>query len=229
MPRELTVYQLATVGYDEAFAAQRRLVDALALSQADEGRLILLEHPPVLTIGRSGTSANILVPAEKLAAAGVTVRETNRGGDVTYHGPGQIVGYPILPLVYHGKDVHAYLRRLEGVLIGTLACFGIPSERREGYTGVWTAQGKIASIGVAISRWVTWHGFALNVSPNLAHFGLIHPCGLVGVRIASMQSILGTAPSRAEVEEVLLKRFCAEFGFDGMKVQRALPEGEAAT
>lgn len=229
MSRPLTVYQLATVGYDEALAAQRLLVDRIAASQADEGALMLLEHPPILTIGRSGTSANILVPAEKLAAAGVTVRETNRGGDVTYHGPGQIVGYPILPLAYHGKDVHAYLRRLEGVLIGTLACFGIPSERRENYTGVWTVQGKIASIGVAISRWVTWHGFALNVAPNLEHFGLIHPCGLVGVRIASMQSILRAAPTRAEVEEVLLKRFCAEFAFDQMTVLHSIPEGGAVT
>jgi lipoate-protein ligase B len=224
MPRELTVYQLGVVGYDEALAAQRALVDRLGRSQADAGELILLEHPPILTVGRSGTSANILVPAQALAAAGVTVRETNRGGDVTYHGPGQIVGYPILPLVHHGKDVHAYLRRLEGVLMATLGEFGVASERREGYTGVWTARGKIASIGVAITRWVSWHGFALNVSPNLEHFKLIHPCGLVGARIASMQSILGAAPSRAAVEEVLLRRFCAEFGFDGMTLLRHLPE-----
>ncbi len=225
MARELTVYQLGVVPYDEALAAQRGLVEEYGRTQADAGALMLLEHPPILTIGRSGTAANILASAERLAAAGVAVRETNRGGDVTYHGPGQIVGYPILPLGHHGKDVHAYLRRLEGVLIAALGDYGIAAERREGLTGVWTPEGKIVSIGVAVSRWVTWHGFALNVDPNLEHFRLIHPCGLVGVKIASMKSLLGAAPSLTEVEGVVLKRFCAEFGFDRTRLVREMPKG----
>ena len=142
------------------------------------------------------------------------VIETNRGGDVTYHGPGQIVGYPILPLAFHGKDVHRYLRRLEAFLIAALWEYGIKAERKEGFTGVWTPTGKIASIGVAISHWVSWHGFALNVAPNLEHFKLIHPCGLVGVEITSMEKILGRAPDRREVESRLIAHFRAEFEFE---------------
>ena len=221
MSRRLTLYQLAgAVAYDDAFAFQRRLVDDYFLNPRDEGTLILLEHPPVITIGRSGGEENVLASADELAKAGVTVRETNRGGDVTYHGPGQIVGYPILPLAFHGKDVHAYLRRLEAVLIETLWEYGIKAERRDGYTGVWTPNAKIASIGVAISHWIAYHGFALNVSPNLAHFGLIHPCGIVGVAITSMEEFLGRSPDRDEVEGRLIAHFCAEFGFEDTDVGR---------
>ncbi len=214
MPRTLTIYRLGTVGYDEALAFQRELVEDFARAPRDAGALILLEHPPILTIGRSGTDQNILVPKEQLAAAGVEVRETNRGGDVTYHGPGQVVGYPILPLEHHGKDVHAYLRRIESVLMAALWEYGIKAERKEGFTGVWTPQGKIASIGVAISHWISYHGFALNVSPNMEHFRLIHPCGLVGVKMASMESVLGRRPERAEVEGRIIRHFMVEFGFE---------------
>jgi lipoate-protein ligase B len=214
MPRSLTIYQLDTVGYEDALALQKRVMAEYAQSLEDAGTLILLEHPPILTIGRSGTAKNILVSAQELQRAGVRVVETNRGGDVTYHGPGQIVGYPILPLAFHGKDVHGYLRRLEAFLIATLWEYGIKAERKEGFTGVWTPTGKIASIGVAISHWISSHGFALNVAPNLEHFKLIHPCGLVGVQITSMEKILGCAPDRREVESRLIAHFCAEFGFE---------------
>ena len=155
MPRLLTVYQLDTVGYEEALSLQKRVMAEYAESLEDAGTLILLEHPPVLTIGRSGTEKNILASSRELESAGVRVIETNRGGDVTYHGPGQIVGYPILPLAFHGKDVHRYLRRLEAFLIATLWEYGIKAERKEGFTGVWTPTGKIASIGVAITHWVS--------------------------------------------------------------------------
>jgi len=223
MPRLLTIYQLDTVGYEEALALQRRLMDEYAQNLVDAGTLILLEHPPVLTIGRSGTTKNILASSAQLERAGVRVIETNRGGDVTYHGPGQIVGYPILPLAFHGKDVHQYLRRLEAFLIAALWEYGIKAERKEGFTGVWTPAGKIASIGVAISHWVSWHGFALNVAPNLEHFKLIHPCGLVGVEITSMEKILGRAPDRREVESRLIAHFRAEFGFEESRTITLLP------
>ena len=214
MSRLLTVYQLGLVEYDEAFAFQRRLVEDFIASPDDAGALILLEHPPVITIGRSGDKANILASQPELDRAGIKVRETNRGGDVTYHGPGQVVGYPILPLVHHGKDVHAYMRRLESVLMALLWEYGIKATRRPGLTGVWTEQGKIVSIGVAISRWVSYHGFALNVAPDMGHFRMIHPCGLVGVQMASMESILGRAPDRTEVKRRLIRLFCTEFMFD---------------
>jgi lipoic acid synthetase len=223
MPRSLTIYQLDTVGYEEALALQRRVMAEYAQSLEDAGTLILLEHPPILTIGRSGTAKNILVSEQELQRAGVRVVETNRGGDVTYHGPGQIVGYPILPLAFHGKDVHSYLRRLEAFLIATLWEYGIKAERKEGFTGVWTPTGKIASIGVAISHWISSHGFALNVAPNLEHFKLINPCGLVGVKIASMEQILGVAPDRREVESRLIAHFCAEFGFEEGRTIKRMP------
>lgn len=216
MPRALAFYQLGTVGYDEALAFQRGLVDGFVRVPRDAGALIMLEHSSVLTIGRSGTEENVLVSKDRLAAAGVELRETNRGGDVTYHGPGQIVGYPIVPLEYHGKDIHKYLRQLESVIMAALWEYGIKAERKEGYTGVWTPQGKIASIGVAVSHWITYHGFALNVAPNMEHFRLIHPCGLVGVKMVSMEMLLGRAPDRAEVEERLLRHFMSEFQFDSV-------------
>ena len=223
MARELTVYQITeAVPYDEALAFQRRVVDTFSKNPRDTGALILLEHPPVITIGRSGSNANVLASEKTLAAAGVTVRETNRGGDVTYHGPGQIVGYPILPLQFHGKDVHAYLRRLEALLIATLDDYGIKAGRCAGYTGVWVEDAKVASIGVAISHWITYHGFALNLAPNLDHFKLIHPCGIAGVEITSITELLERTPDRAEVEERLIKHFCAEFGFTNAPVVNQL-------
>jgi lipoic acid synthetase len=209
----LTVYQLGQVEYQEALEFQRRLVNDYTENPRDAGSLILLEHPPVITVGRSGSEANVLVNREDLRRQGVSLFDTNRGGDVTYHGPGQIVGYPILPLAFHGRDVHKYLRRLEQVLIAALWEYGIKAEQKPGLTGVWTDKGKIASIGVAITHWVTYHGFALNVAPNLDHFKLIHPCGIVGCSVVSMESLLGKAPERPEVEERLLAHFRAEFGF----------------
>ncbi len=226
MPRTLTIYRLGTVGYDEALGFQRELVEDFTRTPRDAGALILLEHPPILTIGRGGTEQNILVPRAHLSAVGVEVRETNRGGDVTYHGPGQIVGYPILPLEHHGKDVHKYLRRIESVLMAALWEYNIKADRKEGFTGVWTPQGKIASIGIAISHWVSYHGFALNVSPNMEHFRLINPCGLVGVKMASMESILGRAPERAEVEGRIIRHFMVEFGFDAGQTMTAMRREE---
>jgi len=214
MPRPLTIYRLGTVEYEDGLALQRRVLEGHTKGPEDAGTLILLEHPPVITIGRSGTAKNILASAEELDRAGVRVIETNRGGDVTYHGPGQIVGYPILPLAFHGRDVHLYLRKLEAFLMATLWEYGIKAERKQGFTGVWTPSGKIAAIGVAIRHWVSWHGFALNVAPNLDHFKLILPCGLIGIEVASMEKILGRAPDRGEVESRLIAHFCAEFGFE---------------
>ena len=208
--------------YESAFTLQRRCVENLRVSGEDSGLLILIEHPPVLTIGRSGTDANIVVPREQLEREGVAVYESNRGGDITYHGPGQIVGYPIIPLAFHGKDIHRYMRTLEGILMDTLSDYDIPSSRKEGYTGVWTPRGKIVSIGVAVRHWITYHGFALNVAPNMAHFGLIHPCGLVGVQMACMRDFLGDAPTRCDVEDAIGRHFSKAFGFD--TVEEITPE-----
>ena len=158
------------VAYDDGQALQQRILASMIADASLSDRLILLEHAPVLTVGRGGSHENILADADRLAAEGVAIREVARGGDVTYHGPGQLVAYPLLRLGEGRRDLHRYLRDLEAVLIATLADFGIEGRRREGLTGVWVGDEKIASIGVAVKRWITWHGIALNVAPNMSHF-----------------------------------------------------------
>ena len=213
MTPQLRVSTLGLIGYDDALKRQLECVERLKTGEAStEEFLLLLEHPPIITIGRSGTSANVRVEEAELKAQGVGLREASRGGDVTYHGPGQLVGYPILRLDRHGKDVHKYMRSLEAVIIAVLKHFGIVAQRRPGLTGVWVAERKIASIGVAVTRWITYHGFALNVAPDLAHFDLIHPCGLKGVVITSMAKELARPVGVKDVEPVLIPAFAEEFG-----------------
>lgn len=170
--------------------------------------LLLLEHSPVITLGRSADRQNLLVTEELLQSRGVELYSTDRGGDITYHGPGQLVGYPILALQQGERDVRAYMRNLEGSLIRLLDTFGIEGARDEGYTGVWTANGKIAAMGVHISRWITRHGFALNVHTDLSYFDLIVPCGIVGKSVTSMQNLLERDLDLRTVSE----RYMYEFG-----------------
>ena len=198
--------------YGDAWALQRAL---LAARQADQiaDTLLLLEHPPVITIGRAGHAANILIPREALAARGVEVFEIERGGDVTYHGPGQLLGYPILNLRALDEDVVRFVRLLEATLIRVLETFGIEAARRRGYPGVWVGEAKIAAIGVAVKRKVTMHGFALNVDPDLGHFALINPCGL-GKPVTSMARLLGRHVELAEVHPAVRRAFAEVFQVD---------------
>ncbi|HEY2971934.1 MAG TPA: lipoyl(octanoyl) transferase LipB [Pyrinomonadaceae bacterium] len=206
--RKLLVRKLGRVEYNAALAVQKETELAVkAAQQADT--LLLLEHPHTLTVGRRGDSAGILMSQELLKARGVTVFETNRGGKVTYHGLGQIVGYPIINLSPDREDVHRYVRELEEVLIRTLSDFGIPAFRIEGLTGVHTARGKIAAIGVHIARWVTTHGFALNVNTDLSFFNLIIACD--GEQVTSMEDLLGHEVDMREVEDRIVTRFAEVF------------------
>ncbi|KXJ98405.1 MAG: lipoate-protein ligase B [Acidobacteria bacterium OLB17] len=173
--------------------------------------LILLEHPHTFTIGRRATNEGVLATAEVLRERGIEVFETNRGGRVTYHGIGQVVGYPIISLSPHREDVHRYVRDLEEVLIRSMADFGIEAFRIEGLTGVHTSQGKVAAIGVHIKRWVTTHGFALNVSTDLSFYNWIIACE--GEPVTSMEEILGREISLAEVEDVIVRRFREVFEY----------------
>lgn len=184
------VLQLGIVDYPAAVELQERLVDERQHDQIGD-TLVLLQHPPVLTLGRRAHRSNILAPTDELRRQGISVFETNRGGDVTYHGPGQLVGYPILRLADHGNDVHRYLRMLEQSMIALLRTYAIQGEQQPGYTGVWIGQKKIAAIGVAVRGGITMHGFALNVEPNLAHFQLINPCGYTDRPVTSMAAELG--------------------------------------
>jgi lipoyl(octanoyl) transferase len=207
----LDVRRLGRVGYADALALQRRLVEERRHDRIPD-TLLLVEHPPVLTLGVRGDGgrSHILAPAERLAALGIEVFEAGRGGDVTYHGPGQIVGYPILDLKPDRQDVHRYVRDLEEVLIRTAGDFGIAGSRVKGLTGVWVGDRKLAAIGVRISRWVTSHGFALNHATDLDHFGLIVPCGITDRGVTSMAE-LGVAADRGDVETRLVAQLCDVF------------------
>jgi len=181
----LEILAAGTVPYEEALAWQRQLAEDRIAGRLSHDVLLLLEHPPVVTLGRNSHAEHLL------QAEGIDVFEVERGGDVTFHGPGQLVGYPILDLGAYRKDLHWYLRTLEQALIDALAILDIPAERRPGFTGVWTRGRKIASIGVHVKQWVTWHGFALNVTTDLAHFDRIVPCGIQNVEMTSVQKEVG--------------------------------------
>jgi lipoate-protein ligase B len=174
--------------------------------------LLLLEHPPTITLGRNGKWDNLLVSEEMLRNRGVQCFAVDRGGDITFHGPGQLVGYPILRLGRGEQDVHRYMRNLEETLIRVLASYGIDAGRNEKYTGVWTGQGKIAAMGVHISRWITRHGFALNVNTDLSFYDLIVPCGIVGKQVSSMHSILSRSVDLGEIAGRVVEEFGAVFG-----------------
>jgi lipoyl(octanoyl) transferase len=179
--RVVEVIQAGSVPYREALAWQRRLAEERIAGRQSHDVLLLLEHPPVITLGRGSRDEHLLAPD------GVEVFEIERGGDVTYHGPGQLVGYPIINLTGYRQDLHWYLRTLEDALIRALARLGIAAERNPGYTGVWTRGRKIASIGIHVKQWVTWHGFALNVTTDLSAFNRIVPCGIPGVEMTSVE------------------------------------------
>jgi len=206
------VRRLGVVPYAEALTIQRQLVE-----DRREGRigdvLLLVEHPHVLTLGVRGDGgrSHILATDDVLARRGVEVYETGRGGDITYHGPGQIVGYPIIDLKPDRCDVHRYVRDLEEVLIRVAADYGLTAERVRGLTGVWVSGEKVAAIGVRIARWITSHGFALNVATDLDYFNLIVPCGISDRGVTSLSRLLQRHVDQAEVEDRVIQRFTDVF------------------
>lgn len=206
----MLVLNLGLESYEGAWELQRRLVKARQEERVDD-ILILLEHEPVITIGRAGDASHILASEDELQEAGIQVYRIERGGDVTYHGPGQLVGYPILYLEAHALGVSDYMHALEEVLILTLSDFGLPATRRAGIIGVWVGDGKIAALGARVERGVTYHGFALNVTPNLEHFALIVPCGLTDARVTTMELELGKPVALQLVRERLVSNFSDVF------------------
>ena len=184
--RHLLVASLGTVGYTDALELQRAAARARLDGRLDQDLLILVEHPPVVTTGRSTKDGHLLLSAANLAARGIELFDVERGGDVTFHGPGQLVGYPIIDLKRHKEDLHWYLRQVEQLLIDALAAIGIVANQNPGKTGVWTNDRKIASIGVHARQWVTWHGFALNVTTDLSYFDVMVPCGITDVVMTSV-------------------------------------------
>lgn len=209
--RQLEVRRLGRIGYENALALQKEL-EADVITERRSDYLLLLEHPHTFTIGRRSKNTGVLATAELLRNLGIEVFETNRGGKVTYHGLGQIVGYPIISLSPDREDVHKYVRDLEEVLIRTLADFQIDAFRIEGLTGVHTAEGKVAAIGVHIKRWVTTHGFALNVNTDLSYYNWIIACE--GEPVTSMDKLLDRELALAEVEERIIENFETVFAMN---------------
>jgi lipoyl(octanoyl) transferase len=236
----LHVLALGTLPYADALDLQRRIARARITGEIADDVLVLVEHPPVVTLGRSSKAHHLVASAETLAARGVELHEVERGGDVTFHGPGQLVGYPIVDLKRHTKDLHWYLRQVEAALIAAMGELGVTAGRSAGYTGVWTGDGageafaprrKLASIGVHARDWVTWHGFALNVSTTLSYFDLIVPCGIAGVDMTSVARELGRDVRVDEVAPVVARAFGRVFGLEPVAatVDALLPEAPLIT
>jgi lipoyl(octanoyl) transferase len=221
---QLLTTQLGVVPYAIALELQRDLARRRISGEIDEDLLLLLEHPPVVTLGRTAKEAHIVSSPERLRARGVEVHEVERGGDVTFHGPGQLVGYPIFDLKRHRQDLHWYLRQVEEALIVALAGTGIEAERHSGYTGVWTRGRKIASIGVHARDWVTWHGFALNVTTDLSYFDLIVPCGIQQVQMTSVARELGGDGTVDHMSALITRAFGQVFGLEPRAVTRDMLE-----
>lgn len=209
----LVVQRAGLMPYEAGLALQAELVAARKAGSIPD-TLVLLQHPPVITLGVKVRQSreHVLATDDQLRAQGIALFEAGRGGDVTYHGPGQLVGYPILDLKPDRMDAHKYVRDLEETLIGVCGDFGLAADRKQGLTGVWVGDEKVAAIGVRLSRWVTSHGFALNVSTELDHFALIVPCGISDKGVTSLSSLLGQAPPMAGVEDRVVHHICRVFG-----------------
>jgi lipoyl(octanoyl) transferase len=222
-PPRLWVVELGRVPYGEALELQRAAARGRIAGDLEQDVLLLVEHPPVVTLGRSTKASSLPLPPDAIRARGVDVHEVERGGDVTFHGPGQLVGYPIVDLKRHRKDLHWYLRQVEHGLIDALATLGIAAGRYPAYTGVWTGEGegesfaprrKIASIGVHARDWVTWHGFALNVTTALSFFDLIVPCGIHGVEMTSVTRELGRDVALDAVGRAVAESLASAFSLE---------------
>ncbi len=222
--RKLAVVDLGRCDYDTAWDIQKEVHAAILEDDDEPDRLILVEHPAVITLGRGADPQHVLFNEDYLSSQGVELRRTDRGGDVTYHGPGQIVAYPIVRLVGHRRDVHGYFRSLEQVVIELLAEYGVQAGREDGLTGVWVGDEKVCAMGVAIKRWITYHGLALNVAPNLEHFRLITPCGIADKGVTSMRELLGRDIPMAEVKGKLVRQFASEFDYQRVG-REPIPDG----
>jgi lipoyl(octanoyl) transferase len=204
------VTDLGVVPYRRAFEIQKRRVERVQAGTGDEA-LYLLEHPPVITLGRNATGSAILADADTITRRGVEIVETDRGGDVTFHGPGQLVGYPIIALEDGRKDIRRYVHDLEEVLLRALDDFGISSRRHAVHRGVWVGEKKIASLGIRIARWVTCHGFALNVSTDLDYYRLITPCGISNCEMTSIAAETGSPARMSDVKAAVVSHFADVF------------------
>ena len=210
--KDLQVLDLGRVPYEKAWKYQKELVENRRRGEIGDS-LVFVEHPPVLTLGRSWKQQNVLADTLALTEKGVEVYEVERGGDVTYHGPGQVVGYPIVNLADRGRDLHRYLRDLEEVIIRVVDSYGLEAGRKEGLTGVWVGEEKVCAFGVAVKSWVSYHGFALNVNTDLSYFSLINPCGIQDKGVTSLAKLLGHWVDPEEVKAKIAESFANVLGY----------------
>ena len=203
---EYKIFDLGLIDYNKAYLTQREVLHSVK-SRAYNGAIILGEHLPVFTIGRSASSDNFIISRDNVRSLGIDIVRTDRGGDITFHGPGQIVAYPIFNLNMHERDMHKFLRSIEEVVIDLLMCYGITSFRIAGRTGCWTRQGKIASMGIGASNWITYHGLALNANTELKYFDMINPCGYKDIKMTSMKEIMHEYVDMQALKARLLESF----------------------
>jgi lipoate-protein ligase B len=222
-----TAYWLGSVEYHEAYDMQKRMLASRLRGEMPDA-ILLLEHLPVFTIGKSGKQENVLVPRGELLKRGITLFFTDRGGDVTYHGPGQLVAYPIMDLRDRNKDLHRYVYELEEAIIRTLGEYAIEGCRDETHPGVWVEGDEIAAIGLSVKNWVTMHGISINVNPNMDHFSLIHPCGFTDRRATSIARILSVDIPIGEIMHKFVLHFSSVFGAD-LEWGSTLPPGPASS
>ena len=227
--RPIEVRRLGVIAYADGLELQRQLVEQRKAGTIPD-QLLLLEHPPVITLGVKTRQdrSHVLASPDMLESAGVEIFETGRGGDVTYHGPGQLVGYPIIDLRPDRCDVHRYVRDLEQVMIDAAARLGVTAERVAGLTGAWVGEDKLAAIGVRISRWVTSHGFALNVSTDLSHFDLIVPCGITDRGVTSLARLTGATVRIRDVEDAVIAAFSTVFARQPLELPRRTLQGTSS-
>ena len=221
MKRKCLLLQLGTVEYGEALELQKSLLDTRVSGKIDDC-LILLQHPPTFTYGRRYKEGNLIANKEYYESLGFAIYKTDRGGLATYHGPGQLVGYPIIKISTYTKDYYQYLRMLEDVMIRTLIDFGIAARRNEGYTGVWVDNAKIGFVGVRMSFGYAMHGFSLNVNDDLSPFNYITPCGIQGVRVASLKELLNTSVNIEDVCDVLARHFSDVFQIQMVPIEKRI-------
>ena len=217
------IIDLGLIDYEDAYRVQKEFVVRRRLAEIGD-TLIVAEHKPVFTIGRAGSKANLLADEKFLNKSGIKVLDTDRGGDITFHGPGQLVAYPVIDLKVRGRDLHRYLRDLEEVAISFLGRYSVSGQRRDGSTGVWVGDRKIASIGVGASDWVTYHGLSVNVNADLNFFSMIYPCGMKDVKATSLNHVLGRKVSMDDAREKLLSCLCKVFCIGEASIADSVPQ-----
>ena len=220
------VRDLGLIDYQDAYRVQMESVRRRKRGEVGDS-VIMAEHMPVFTIGRSGARSNLLKDEAYLEALGIKILNVDRGGDITFHGPGQVVIYPIIDLRKYGSDLHLYMRTLEEAAIQTLGDYGVCGERRKGRTGVWAGGGKVASIGIAATNWITYHGLSLNINIDLAYFAMINPCGYKDVRMASLESILGRKTDIRNIKQAILSRLLLFFDLEEHEMEHGYASGLA--